>query len=407
MKKYGCFFALLVCILFVNCKGNETVDNNAPVDLSDVMELYESTRNVVPEWSDDSLFNDLREKMNAALPESEQFYPDDSYMYLFEDNELFVELPEYKDSKDEFLSKAQDSYNSFALLNAVWTNFDVWCRLVVTGDAEYQIDEMRNANLGMNTDVIKDKKLSEAAKHYVLEMNEDMLIAPEEWEENDDYNPGVLYNEFFESCVEFMPKACEDEEAFEKEYNASFDKIVAPAEKVMARYEKAGGDDRLGIVLKAMCDCESFVDQTALLMMWANNEFSPSDDYWIIAVAERLMHSKKYSPLLSNVWLVWRTLIQPEYGMSRDSRIPNDMYNEYRKLCFKTVLKYLESHPDDAMAKNCAIVLMSRGNVNRGGEYPFGNQNAIEALNVMPERYKGLSEDDVDDAEEDDVEEEE
>ena len=109
-----------------------------------------------------------------------------------------------------------------------------------------------------------------------------------------------------------------------------------------------------------------------------------------------LMKSGNYSPILHHIWITWRALCQTMFfGSSRDSAIPNQYYNEFRKMCYVACLKRIESHPDDIYAMNCAAAIGGRTNMNRFGQNYFGNEAMIERYMMMPKRF------DVDDEEDD------
>ena len=99
------------------------------------------------------------------------------------------------------------------------------------------------------------------------------------------------------------------------------------------------------------------------------------------------MRSGKYNPMLFNIWLDWRCLTQGMLGASRDSEIPNQMYNQMRKRCYITCLKRIEEYPQDALAMNCAAVLAGRVNILRSGAFMFGNDGILEMHEFMPKRF--------------------
>ena len=124
------------------------------------------------------------------------------------------------------------------------------------------------------------------------------------------------------------------------------------------------------------------------------------------------MESGNYSPILHRIWITWRAISQGLYfGSSRDSSIPNQYYNEYRKMCYVSCLKRIERHPDDIYAMNCAAAIGGRTNMNRFGQNYFGNEAMmnrfgqnyfgneamIERAMMMPKRYHTGEDEDSDD----------
>jgi hypothetical protein len=90
---------------------------------------------------------------------------------------------------------------------------------------------------------------------------------------------------------------------------------------------------------------------------------------------------------LNELWQKWRVLYQDSKGASKDSEIPNWTYNDYRNICCCTILAYIESHPTDIKAINEFLVMASKENILREGEFDYGNQSAVEKYYLFPERY--------------------
>ena len=83
----------------------------------------------------------------------------------------------------------------------------------------------------------------------------------------------------------------------------------------------------------------------------------------------------------------WHCLYQYCYGgISRDSSIPNSLYNAMRKKCYRTCLKRIEQHPHDIFAMNCAASIGGRVYLNRFGEYLFGNEAVVEKHTMLSGR---------------------
>ena len=53
----------------------------------------------------------------------------------------------------------------------------------------------------------------------------------------------------------------------------------------------------------------------------------------------------------------------------------------------ETILAYIESHPTDIKAINEFLVMASKENILREGEFDYGNQSAVEKYYLFPERY--------------------
>ncbi len=72
---------------------------------------------------------------------------------------------------------------------------------------------------------------------------------------------------------------------------------------------------------------------------------------------------------------------------SRDSEIPNLLYNDYRNICVCTILSYIEEHPHDIMAINECLVMSCKENILREGVFDYGNQAIVEKYYLFPEKY--------------------
>ena len=67
-----------------------------------------------------------------------------------------------------------------------------------------------------------------------------------------------------------------------------------------------------------------------------------------------------------------------EYGSSKYSSIPNELYNNWRDKMAFVILKHISTHPEDQMAINQFLLFASHDDIKRFGSYRYGNQNVIE-----------------------------
>ena len=137
-----------------------------------------------------------------------------------------------------------------------------------------------------------------------------------------------------------------------------------------------------------MTDCKDFDEQCDLWCLWADCKKSLDEDLWLIAVGTKLMDSGNYTPYSVLLWLRWRVLFQEAFcGVSRDSAIPNDYYNEYRKKWYIASILHYEKHPDDIFSVFMSEYMLSHSNLNRLGGW-FGNNALYEGPELMPKRYE-------------------
>lgn len=382
MKKV--YLALAVAVAMVMGCGEKNVvveeDLQAAVDLSDVLKVYEQNGRSWNVYEDEGVakfFSSYEEEDSMVVNEASMAHG------------FTMELSKYRESEHPFLRQAEDIYNSCMIANGLWDVLEMWIRFS-EGSEKAMADSIRCVDVSC----LLDKDLRQAALTYRDGMADFMADTEEyDWEEETTWG---LRQAFVEVINDKWYKFYEKEDTLDT-LQAEWDRTYTDQVRaIYKRYQETDVDERLGLMLEAMNRCSNFNEQCALYGLWANSVESENEDEWIVAVGKRLMEAGRYSPELFRVWAIWRPLCQTLYfGMSRDSNIPNRLYNRYRGLCYRTVLKYLDLHPDDMLAMNCASVLAGRSNINRFGSYPLGNQAIMEKVQFLPARYE-----DIDDEEE-------
>ena len=388
-------FAIVCCALVLySCaeeKASDIFDRSKPVDLSEIIQTYAKYQETDEE--DNMVF--LYRTLNPELPEDE--------FYLFEDTSFVLRTPEYAGSSQPFLANAEDFYNSCALAWNVWSNHEVWYR-GHTADMLMDDADVRQSICDIDVRIIRDDDIRMAAQQFKDSMLLLMENEPDDWDE--DTSPMALLMSYVEAIEGKAYKFYDDEDAFVTALDSVTDIAMEMALPKFEHYLKASEDDQVKVMLGELATCHTFDEQCSLWYNWANCQKSVIDGEWIIAVGCALMKSGNYSPVLNNIWIAWRALCQEIFfGSSRDSSIPNNYYNEYRKMCYTACLKRIESHPDDIYAMNCAAALGGRTNMNRFGQNYFGNEAMIEMATMLPKRFGDDQEDDDEDCE--DYEEEE
>ena len=383
MKYAHILLALCCSVCLLGCgeeKRTDLFDYSNPVDLSTIFQAYDWYQHYEGENKDSILYT----KFGLELPEDE--------FYLFEDTAFVLRVPEFTDSKQPFLANAEDFYNSCALSWNVWSNYEVWYR-GHTADLLRYDDEVKRSIEAFSVNIINDKEVRIAAQDFKDSIIKLMKTEPDEW--NEDTDPMDLLI-FFGDVVESKAyKFYDDEETFV----ASLDSVIDIAEGMVMdkfqHYLDASEDDQIEVMLGELATCKNFDEQCSLWRNWANCDKSGIDDEWILAIGRALMESGNYSPILHRIWITWRAINQGLYfGSSRDSSIPNQYYNEYRKMCYVSCLKRIENHPEDVYAMNCAAAIGGRTNMNRFGQNYFGNEAMIERAMMMPKRYHSADDDD-------------
>ena len=376
MKFTHLLAAMCCAVSLISCgeeKESDLFDYSKPVDLSTILQAYDRYQHYEGENKDSILYT----KIGLELPEDE--------FYLFEDTSFVLRVPEYDDSKQPFLANAEDFYNSCALSWNVWSNHEVWYR-GHTADLLRYDEEVKNSIEAVSVNIIKDKEVRKAAQDYKDSLLKLMKSEPDDWGE--DVNPMELLISFGDVVESKAYKFYDDEDTFVESLDSVMDIAEGMVMDKFQHYLDASEDDQVQVMLGELATCRNFDEQCSLWRNWANCDKSSIDDEWIAAVGSALMESGNYSPILHRIWITWRAISQGLYfGSSRDSSIPNQYYNEYRKMCYVSCLKRIERCPDDIYAMNCAAAIGGRTNMNRFGQNFFGNEAMIERAMMMPKRY--------------------
>ena len=99
-------------------------------------------------------------------------------------------------------------------------------------------------------------------------------------------------------------------------------------------------------------------------------ELSHIMEYGSIDLLGSLIEAREYSRYLYEVWDNWRVITQTEYfGSSNESPIPNAYYTKIRGICVNTVLRHIQSHPEDDDALLGLYCLIYEIPVHRGWAY--------------------------------------
>ena len=361
-------------------------DYSKPADLTPVMQAYEWHLQHADEESA------LTAMLMPDLPGFD--------FVLFCDTSFVLRLPEYAGSQQPFLVCAEDFYNSCMLSWNIYSNSEVHLRSQMGCGLSCEKEVLR-CTQGISTEVINDDTLRHEAEAF-----KDSMLALvshcQDGDTDDGVSDAITHVIAFNEAIERKSyRFYDDEDTFLKALSNMNDIVNGLSEERFGHYLDAGEDRQLRTILDELAACGSFDEQCSLWRKWANCGKSEAEDEWIVAVATLLMKSGHYSPILNEVWIIWRALCQSLYfGASRDSCIPNDYYNSYRRLCYLACLPRVESHPDDVFAMNCAASIGGRTNMNRFGQNYFGNEAMIESLMMLPNRfYLDGNEDEEDDEE--------
>lgn len=403
MKTPTILITLLLQLLLLGCTHHQPtpLDPNydgifahqTPVDMTPVLDIY----NWATEF-DDSI--DMTELVLKLVPAAGRYIladtPDDeiehNWYVSMTDTIPVLCIPDELRTKYNLYANAEQYYNGYMLLFNLESLYEI-CFWNLDKPEEERIftpEEVLDAIQGINIDVMRDpgdRMCIEDARDSVL----DYLETYPGYYRQEDTVPLIYLARVMERFDRYSYFYYEgDMEPIEAILDSTMNKVHAGqwAQERFERYLMASEDEQLEVMLKELAECRDFDEQCDLWCLWSDCRQSLDEDLWVIAVGTRLMDSEQYTPMAILIWLRWRVLFQEAFcGMSRDSAIPNDYYNEYRKKCFVASILHLERHQDDIFSMFLAEYMLSRSNMNRLGGW-LGNNAMYEGPELMPMRYE-------------------
>lgn len=118
------------------------------------------------------------------------------------------------------------------------------------------------------------------------------------------------------------------------------------------------------------------------------NYKSPYYDYKeLVAIIDPILRADKYSPLLGELWLMWRTALQKYIlsGPSNDSPMYNLFYNEMRNRIALVYIAHLKTHPHDKLAFNKFASMAVEHNITRNSGCLIGNNSILDEMYLYNE----------------------
>ncbi|MBE6304339.1 MAG: hypothetical protein E7082_00235 [Bacteroidales bacterium] len=110
------------------------------------------------------------------------------------------------------------------------------------------------------------------------------------------------------------------------------------------------------------------------------------DNMEVIAVFDMLLRGDKYSPLLRDLWRIWRVILQKDMlgGMSNDSPMYNLFYNDMRNRVALTIIKHIVSDPEEDYVAFMEFVKLGLAeNINRHSGVLVGSNVVIEDMELL------------------------
>lgn len=387
----GCCFVLLL-VAFAGCKKgmgdvySDYFENDKAAKFDFLIEMYDDYEEAYEKGTEDDIFELFYGKY-AKKNHCE--------VHVLCDTFYVIRLPEYASSSHPFLSRAESYFNACLLSYNVWSNYEL-LRAVCEDDnystlpKQVDVKDIVEGHDFMGVERIADAELREDAQAFKDCVAAEMKRTLDGY--YDDYDAQVISTgplELYGKQIfnkQYMYYT--DEEAFCDSVYAMTMELREATRPTMQLYEQGKLGPRAKLMLYCLNQCDTFDEQCSLFLNWANHKESGAENVWLVAVAKQLMMKGRYNPCLIDIWLIWRCLFQYTFvGISRDSAIPNDYYNIYRRMCYKSCLDRLERQPDDVFAMNCAAALGGRSNLSRYSGNGHMNVCLSEMFTILSERY--------------------
>ena len=299
------------------------------------------------------------------------------------DKDLWLKV-EQNEQMPDILKRLIDSYNASLVQNSIMTDFDMLMRFGL--EPQDIIEDVKKINI----ERIKNPEVMEKLRDYKQEMLFLLSVDPDSVDHNE-HNPWMSKDDMYA----YLSKKYDittfgeiNEERYWDEYNN------CPSVPEMSELLKKRGNHDMVKELKAKYEKTKDFDARCIYAIELAHAYEADRDSWsedfknpAIPIMETLMNEQKYSVYLNELWQKWRVLYQDSKGASKDSTIPNRLYNAYRNMCCCTVLSYIENNPHDIKAINCFLNLACKENIYREGQYSYGNQNAVDKYYLFNEIY--------------------
>jgi hypothetical protein len=302
------------------------------------------------------------------------------------DRDMWLRIPS-TDLKTEQSKRLADVYNAVVVMNSLITDFDLQMRF----DSEY--DNTVEAIKQMDISKVKDQETWSILNEYKKEMLY-LLSANPDSVNQEIHNPWKAKNDLYaylSKKYNVRTFGTLNEDHYWDEYNN------CPSVPEWAELRGKRGDEKMVEVLKKKYNQAKDFDARCIYAIELGHAYEADMNSWgeddqnpAVPIMESLMKESKYSLYLNELWQKWRVLYQNGKGYSKDSEIPNFIYNDFRNRCACTILSYIEGHPNDINAINEFLVLACKANILREGEFSYGNQIVLERYYLFPEIYEKI-----------------
>lgn len=291
----------------------------------------------------------------------------------------------------KLIRRLTDAFNASVAMNSIITDFDMLLRFPRMDEA------VAEAIKSIDVTQVKDPEVAAKLQAYKKEMLYLLSVDPDSVNQ-DIHNPWIVT----ENLHAYLTKKYNvgtfgtfSKDAFQKRY-----KNCASVPELMSLRKKRGSEHMIEPLREKYQNAKDFDARCAYIIELAY-AYDSNHEAWIdtishddtdyiptIHIMESVIREKKYSRYLNELWLKWRKMKQFCRGASKDSSIPNCVYNEFRNMCASAILSHIAKHPHDIMAINEFLTLAYRENILREGGY-FGNTSAGDDFPFDEEEGEG------------------
>lgn len=267
-------------------------------------------------------------------------------------------------------------YNTALAFNTMAYDVSTAERYMDYDDCSAQANALDSINLsGITDDEIRNTLLacSKKAGKWILEGKRP--------NEQDNEEVGAFYKAYDKFSDRFWGNHMSDEEFDPTEIVENYSEIHQKAITDTLSYRNE--------LLKMVSDETDYQKRCVLAreFAYANYNSPERNDKELVAVIDPLLRSDEYSPLLYDLWLIWRTALQKDiFGSpSNDGAIYNLFYNDMRNLIAIRYISHLKHNPHDKVAFNKFAELALEYNITRNSPCYFGNNSWLDEMTIYDE----------------------
>lgn len=204
-------------------------------------------------------------------------------------------------------------------------------------------------------------------------------------EPNSQENPDVdrFYEAYNRYSTAFIENHISDEEFKPETILKEYSEIHAKALADTASFRRE--------LLRMTLEETDFSKQCVLAREFAycNYRHPQRSDKEMVAVLDKILRANKYSPLLGELWRMWRVALQINLlgSRSNDGAMYNLFYNDMRNRVALVYIAHLKTHPHDKIAFKEFLRLAQAYNITRNSPCLFGNNANLEDMELFYSVY--------------------